>query len=253
MAGRRFYVNSLSLDRIEVDPDQAGHARKSLRLTVGDEVELFDGQGTIALGRIESIGKSMLVAITSHASVRPLKPRLSLAVALPKGDRAATLVESASQLGVDHLIPISTDRSVVEPGSGKQARFERIAIEAAKQCGRAWLMQIDPLTPLDSLLTHSSDPETLKLIADVQDMHDLSGPDVLTSKIKTAAQVIVLVGPEGGWTDAERAAANAAGFEAWQFGPHILRIETAALAAAAIIRCSQRVDGPTMKSTRDSQ
>ena len=244
MASRRFYVNDLAGSPIELAPDQASHARKSLRLAVGDPVELFDGRGGLVRGQVTLMGPTMQVAVEQRLRIAPVLPRLVLAVAVPKGDRAATLVEAAAQLGVDRLVPIITRRSVVDPGKNKQARFDRIAVEAAKQCGRAWMMRIDAPLPLDSVLGAAQNEAELRLMADVQDLQDAPDPADPASNIKGSEQVTVLVGPEGGWTDTERQAARAAGFEPWQFGPNTLRVEMAALAAAAIIRRTQRTPEP---------
>jgi len=257
MSLRRFYCPDLSADQVELDAEQAGHARKSLRLAEGREVELFDGAGTVAVGRITELTRRMVVAIGERRRIAPPTPTLDLATAIPKGDRAATLVEAAAQLGVDRLIPLLTDRGVVEPGRKKQDRFDRIAIEAAKQCGRSRLMTIAPPTRLDALLRQTD--HDLKLITDTPPaasddggvaasaamtnsadapapMQPLQTPDALRSTLSQADRVLVLIGPEGGWTDAERAAATDAGCRVWSFNANVLRVETAALAAAAILR-----------------
>jgi len=236
MALRRLYVCDLTARTVELDTDQAAHARKSLRLGLGDAVELFDGAGGVARGVISQMRPQMAVDVSDRTTVAAPTPGLTLAVAVPKGDRAATLVEAAAQLGVDRIVPLITERSVVAPGKNKQARFERIATEAAKQCGRAWMMNIDPPTNLTALLHEQPGKGELRLIADVQDVHAVYAPADWPSKMMKARQVRVLVGPEGGWTDAERAAAKKAGYHSWQFGPHVMRVETAALAAAAIVR-----------------
>lgn len=247
MATRRFYVTDCSASTLELDAEQTAHARKSLRLAVGDTVELFDGRGTVATGAIIALGRTMRVELAERHTVEPPRPKLTLACAVPKGDRAATLVEAATQLGVDRLAWLVTARSVVEPRPAKQARFERIAIEAAKQCGRAWLMPIDPPAPLAHVLAEPARPGELRLMADVQDLH--AGPtrgdgSSNINAVSAVSAVTALVGPEGGWTDAERTDARAAGYDPWRLGPHTLRVETAALAAAAIVRAAAFFNEP---------
>ena len=199
-----------------------------MRISPGDAVELFDGKGIVVAGKVVEAGRTVAIEITARQEVPPLTPRIELAVALPKGDRAAVLIEKASELGADRVIPLITDRSVVDPREGKLERLRRIAVESAKQCGRAWLMEVAEPIPLERALR---DPDyDLKLIADTVDAAGNSLPQPIPRS------VLVLIGPEGGWTDAERTAAADAGFQFWRLGPHVLRIETAALAAVAILR-----------------
>lgn len=232
MAHRRFYCPDLSASHLSLDNEQADHARRSLRLTAGDSVELFDGAGGVAEGRVAEVKKHVTIQILDRRQVDPLRPVIDLAVALPKGARADVLIEKASELGADRVIPLVTERSVVQPRDSKMRRFDRLCIESAKQCGRGHLMRIDePISLADVLKTADHD---LRLIADaalagetVQDMPNYPGQ---------AGRVVVLIGPEGGWSDPERQAARAAGFIAWRLGPLVMRIETAALAALAILR-----------------
>ena len=229
MATPRFYCSNIGQHAAEIDGEQADHARRVLRLTAGSGVELFDGHGTVADGVVEAVGRVMRVAITERRTVAATSPRIDLAVAIPKGDRAAMLVEKAAELGADRLIPLITERSVVTPGRGKIQRFERIAIEAAKQCHRAWVMRIAEPTDFNHLLKRCE--ATHRLICDI--VGDTQSAGLSTD---AASNVMVLIGPEGDWTDSERQAAVDAGFVRWRLAPHILRVETAALAALAILR-----------------
>lgn len=235
MPSRRFYSPDLSPARIELDPTQSSHARKVLRLSQGDAVELFDGAGTVADGRVAEVRKTLTVELTERRSVPRPQFGIDLAVAVPKGDRADTLIEQASQLGADRLIPLLAKRSVVEPRANKLRRFERLAVESAKQCGRAWLMEIEPPTPLNKLL--KSADQGMKLLADgtVAKGHTLQ--QALADRAQNLPQrVLVLIGPEGGWTRNEKDRAREAGFLACRLGPHNLRVETAAAAALAVLR-----------------
>jgi len=227
MTMHRFYLTDLDGDIVQLDAEQSQHARKSLRLGAGDEVELFDGRGTVAAGHIEQAGKQMNVAISQRLTLTRPRPRIELATALPKGARADVLIEKASELGADRIIPLITERSVVDPRSGKLDRFRRLAIESAKQSERAWLMEVAEPTPLNALLQNNQ--ADLKLLADLTD-------DAAIRVLPTLNKVIVLIGPEGGWTDDERIAAKDHGFVPWRFGPNVLRTETAAIAAVAILR-----------------
>ena len=236
MAVRRFYCAEIGGEAIELDDAQAAHARKALRLREGDAVELFDGAGGVAEGRISALGPRLVVAVTGRRTVPRPTPTLDLAAAIPKGDRAATLIEAAAQLGVDRLIPLVTERSVVDPGAKKRQRFERIAADAARQSERAWVMAVDPPTDLPALLRRAD--HDLKLLCDVpaEAVQPLQGAGEAGARMAEARRALVLVGPEGGWTADERRAAAAAGCLAWTFSDNVLRVETAALAAAAILR-----------------
>jgi len=249
MALRRFYLSDLDEPTVQLGEDEARHARKSLRLAEGDRVELFDGGGTVARGTIERLAREMTVRIDERRHDPPPRPRLDLAVAVPKGARADELVESLVQLGADRLVLMRTDRSVVDPRRGKLERLERIAIEAAKQCGRSHLMAVEPTADFDRVIAEAD--HEVRLMADlpdetandaadssrpVQNLHPASAQWEWITRLKSASSLLVLVGPEGGWTGRERETAQKAGFEPWRLGPYVMRIETAAAAAAAIVR-----------------
>lgn len=237
MSARRFYHPDLHAQVIELDDAQAQHARKVLRLSVGDTVSLFDGSGGAATGRISRCDKRVEVTITERRTAPWLKPTIELAVCIPKGDRAGFLVEKASELGADTLIPLLATRSVVDPGEGKIERFARMATESAKQCGRPWVMQV--AEPIDFAKLIASAEHDVKLIADVPESSGVPGvhsEQIMPGQFAEAGRLIVLIGPEGGWTDEERKAAFSSGFRPVRLGPHVMRIETAALAALAILR-----------------
>lgn len=230
MPSLRFHVADLASDHVLLGKDESQHARKVMRIRVGDAVELFDGAGAVATATVSAVGRDVELRISERRYVPRLKPVIDLAVAMPKGDRAAVLVEKAGELGADRLIPLVTERSVVHPREGKLERLRRIATESAKQSGRAWLTEIAEPVDLGRLLAEAD--HDAKLITDTtaqQSQADGTNP-------ASCDRVIVLVGPEGGWTHEERCAATAAGFRPWRLGPYILRIETAALAALAILR-----------------
>jgi 16S rRNA (uracil1498-N3)-methyltransferase len=156
-------------------------------------------------------------------------PRIELATAIPKGPRADAMVNDLAQLGTDLLIPLITQRSVVHPRDNKLERFAKAAAEAAKQSGNTHFMQISEPTDFADALDCDAE---LKLIADpyAESLGDLA------AQLKLVNAVRILIGPEGGLTDQELAAARDAGFTPWCYSPNILRIETAAIAAVAILR-----------------
>lgn len=214
-------------DPVEITGEEAHHAARVKRLEVGEPIELLDGHGAVAraeIAEIVKLGKKGGWAV--HARVveidrRPQpSPALRLLSAAPKGPRLETMTDQLSQLGVAAWAPLYTKRSVVDPREGKLDRLTRVTLEAAKQCGRAWAMTIEPGERFSDTLAPGV------ILADASgEPYEPTGDDALT----------LLVGPEGGWTDEELAAARAAGARVVGFGRHVMRIETAAVAAAGIV------------------
>lgn len=237
MAVRRFHLDGLEAGLIELSGDQAEHARRVLRLTAGDVIQLFDGQGRLADGTVMHIGRTMTVQVGEVRACERRRPWIDVAAAVPKGARADTLIEKLSELDADRLQPLVTERSVVDPGGGKLQRFERIALESSKQCGRLWVMQIAAPAPIEKVLGRSD--HDVKLLADAPGPEGGAGLEVVIGyppRMAGASRVLVCIGPEGGWTTRERQLAREAGCVAWHFAPNVLRIETAAAAAVAILR-----------------
>ena len=214
---------------VTLDADQTHHARRVLRLEPGAPIELFNGKGTIAEGNIESWAKEATVRITRADFAPPPRPQLELAVCLPKGPRAGDMVNQLSQLGVDRIIPLRTERSVVKPRPGGSQRLQRAAVAAAKQCRRRYLLTVTDPADLGQVLDGGYE---LKLIADAagRPLADLA------DRIAGARRLLILIGPEGGWTEDELATARQAGCLPWCISAHVLRIEAAAAATAAIAR-----------------
>jgi len=233
--------------------DETRHARKVLRLAVGAEVELFNGEG--ALARAQLIGYESGKAFCRVLNVEqfsPIRPALHIACAIPKGSHAEDMVNQLAQLGVDRFIPLHTQRSVVTPRETKLDRLQRHAQEAAKQCGRLYMMHIEPMQPMEQVLTRDA---TLRLMlepkrgeADVpaEDPWADAAREARTAAIwvdhtwhqqlSSVDSVLLIIGPEGGWTQEELTAGQHAGFDRWHINTNTLRIETAAIAAAAIVR-----------------
>jgi 16S rRNA (uracil1498-N3)-methyltransferase len=215
-----------------LDREQSRHGRTVLRLSVGDAVELIDGQGAVGLGRVvryERGSGAMVCRIEQIEQVQPPRPRIVVAAALPKGPHADAMVDQLSQVGADELIALRSAYSVVDPRDAKIAKFQRRAIESAKQCRRAWVMQVTEPMDFAAILDR---PGVAGLILQPGPMAAITtSPPWLSVQ-----ELLLLLGPEGGWSDTELADAQAAGFTPWSVSPHILRIETAAVAAVALLR-----------------
>ncbi len=231
---RRLHVSQLSPGDVRLSEREAHHARDVLRLVAGDEVELFDDAGNTAHGVVrEADASGVTVAVATIREASRSMFSIAVASAVPKGDRADWLVEKLSELGVDRFIPLQTDRSVVLPtGKGKRDRWLRLAIESAKQSRRTGVMQIDELTPLDRVV-QSIDQQSAGWFFSTEEEGAVPIRDVLQSI--PAKEIVLLIGPEGGWTSQEIAAMSERNLTPVRLTATILRVETAAVAAAAIV------------------
>jgi 16S rRNA (uracil1498-N3)-methyltransferase len=211
--------------RVELDAGQANYLGNVLRMGAGDPLLLFDGSSGEWLARITESGRKRMV-LTAECRTRDPEtiPDVWLAFAPVKRAQTDWLVEKATELGVARLLPVMTRRTVAE--RVKIERLQAIAIEAAEQCGRTRLPEIaDPL-PLTKLLDER-EPGRILYFAD-------EGGGEAVAKAFRPGPALILTGPEGGFTDEERAAVRAApNSVAVSLGPRILRAETAALAALA--------------------
>lgn len=199
------------------------------RLRVGDIVEVFDGQGFATRSEIVAIGHgSVELEILSVLPDRAAPLRLTLATAVPKGERFDWLVEKATELGVERLIPIATARSVVQPGAVKLDRLRRSIIEACKQCRRDRLMILE--APMDWACVVEMANHPLRFLADHDGAASFAWP-----ALERGQAAILAVGPEGGFAPAERDLALKAGWMAICLGIHTLRIETAGVAGCAAL------------------
>jgi 16S rRNA (uracil1498-N3)-methyltransferase len=209
---------------VTLDAMQANYLGNVLRLGAGAELLLFDGETGEWLARIaEAAKKRMSLSIGRKTREPEIIPDLWLAFAPVKRAQTDWLVEKATELGAARLVPVMTQRTVAE--RVRLDRLESIAIEAAEQCGRTRVPQIIAPMPLRRLV-EELDPARHFYFADE------NGGEPLTSACEEGPAVI-LVGPEGGFTEEERAFVRASGATAISLGPRILRAETAALAAIA--------------------
>lgn len=221
---------------VTLSAEESRHAVRVLRLRVGDAVELFDGRGNLRLARVDSVSRDAVTCTLEptigQSQASPATP-IILATAIPKGPAAQSMVDMLSQIGVDVLQPLITERSVVDPREGKLDKWRRQAIESAKQCGRLHVMQIKPPTRLHELCA----AQTVDPTAGAEEIRCILLPDGQTTPPKWHASVrrcLLLVGPEGGFTPQECEQAHTAGFVPWRIGEHVMRIETAAVVAGAL-------------------
>ena len=228
MSGRFYHPEASLGRRVRLAHNEGHHLATVMRARIGDVVTLFDGQGHEFDARVTGLFKGTveLEVVAQRAVSRELPWPVALAVALPKGERQKWLVEKATELGVQRVIPLRTERGVAQPGAEAIARLRRVVIEASKQCGRNHLMQVEEPRPCTDFFG-TEDARGQRWLADP------SGRPLAEAARQACGPVCCAVGPEGGFTEAERAAALAAGWEAVSLGPRILRVETAAIALAA--------------------
>jgi 16S rRNA (uracil1498-N3)-methyltransferase len=210
---------------VDLDAAQANYLGNVMRLKEGAQLLVFDGSSGEWLARISEAGKKrMALAVERRTREPETVPDVWLAFAPVKRTQTDWLVEKATELGASRLVPVMTQRTVAE--RVKLERLEAITIEAAEQCGRTRLPGIAEPLPLKHLLEHR-DPSRTLYFADENGGE--WAPDAFT-----AGACMILTGPEGGFTDAERETIRAAPNSiAVSLGPRILRAETAALAALA--------------------
>ena len=233
MAERFYHAAPPIAGMVSLNEDESHHLSRVSRHQVGDFVIVFDGLGHEYDATIETIDKrSTTLHITeARHSPRSMPGRLVLASAIPKGDRFDMLLEKITELGVHQFIPLNTERGVVVPSAEKLPKWQRQTIEACKQSGRNQLPQIDEPKSLAAILADTALPS--------RRWQSVPGSMVsLQERLYRPDQprdLLILVGPEGGWTKSELALAAENGVQTIGLGPRILRIETACLAIAATV------------------
>lgn len=228
-------------DRVRVTGPEARHAVQSMRLGPGEAVDLGDGRGRHAVGVVHSTGMDLLEVTVEHVRSEPSTlPRLVLLQALAKGDRDLLAVQTATELGVDAVIPWQAERSIVrwkgERAAKAHAKWVSTVQSAAQQARRALVPEVRDLV---------QGPEAARLAVPgtvVVVLHeDATQPwgDIVREHLLAATQVqevILAVGPEGGISPAEVAALTEAGAHLAVLGPHVLRASTAGPAALAVLQ-----------------
>ena len=227
----RFYCpDPPQAGRYRLAPEESRHLARVCRIGVGDRVEIFDGRGfaTSAEVIVASPDRAELIAVGDPMLARPAACSLALATAIPKGDRFDWLVEKATELGVDRLIPIVAERSVVVPRGTKLDRLRRSVIEASKQCGRSRLMELSE--PLEWPAVARGFAGARRFVADPRGL-----PSVRWPSIPAGSEIVLAVGPEGGFAGAESDLAVSHGWIPIRLADNILRVETAGLAGCAAL------------------
>ena len=222
---RRLYLEpaEFATDEVRLTGPRARRLREVLRLRAGAELTVFDGGGfERAATLVSASGGAVLLALREQVPPAPEPPvPVVLVCAFPRAARGDWLVEKATEIGVAQLVPLEADRSVMRAGEGRIARWQRIAIEAAEQCGRALIPRIGGEPPAGATLV-VADPEASS-----------TARALLGAQPRPPAAIVLQIGPEGGWTPEELAAFDRAGALRCSLGPRLMRVETAAIVAAS--------------------
>jgi 16S rRNA (uracil1498-N3)-methyltransferase len=238
----RFYcpLPLVSGQVVDLPPTAARHVQV-LRMQPGHTLTLFNGEGGEFSAEVQHMGRSdVRVLVGEHRDVEcEAACQVHLAVGMPANERMDWLVEKATELGVHRITPLMTERSVIrltgERAEKKQAHWQAVAASASEQCGRNRVPVIDMPERLDAWLARQT--AQADVVHGVLSLHASTQPlNALREGAATTAKSWVLLnGPEGGLTDAEDAAARAKGFTALSLGERVLRAETAALGALALL------------------
>jgi 16S rRNA (uracil1498-N3)-methyltransferase len=240
----RFYLapEDWNPDALTLTGTEAHHCRNVLRLDAGDKIVVFDGRGRELTAEIASADSSEIRLRKLHeAKTPPLRCQITLAQAIPKGKNMDLIVQKAVEIGAAEIAPILSARTVVrldeESASGKQSKWQTIAIEAAKQCGQNWLPKVQAPQTMSQFFQQSRR-------FDLQLIGSLQSDAVHLKKILAEysaehgdrpANVLMLVGPEGDFTPAELSLARSHGCCPITLGPIVLRVETASIYCLSVL------------------
>jgi len=240
MALHRFYISPArwNPETLALDEEEAHHCTDVLRLGVGERLVAFNGQGTEATAEIVTVQKRSVGLKTLSVQKTPPPPaRLTLCQAVPKGKNMELIIEKATELGAAEIIPILSDRTVVRLDAAealrKQEKWQRIAIEACKQCGQNWLPNVRGPVTMERLLAAKPSADLL-LIAAIEDgARRLK--EILADQPRLPGSAFICIGPEGDFTPAEVGLAKSYGCLPMTLGPIILRTETAAIYSLSVL------------------
>lgn len=246
---RRFFVADVVEDKIKIDGSDAHHIRRVLRYKLGDKLIVVDGSGKVMEAFIIEISDEMVIAevkeVLDNNTESPIE--LILAQCLPKGDKMDLVVQKAVELGVSTIYPIVSENCVVKYDEKKkmarQIKWQKIADEAAKQCGRTILPTVESVTELKIFLENID--SNLEALMCYEGEAEEPIKKILAESL--ANRFLVLIGPEGGFTKNEVEICQKAGLKIATLGKRILRTETAAIAASAIVMYEKGDLGAMMK------
>lgn len=225
--------NNMTDDRAIITGDDVRHINKVLRLNIDDEIILFDDLGNEYISRILNIGKTAVeTRIVSKYKVNRESPiKLTLLQALTKGDKMDLIVQKATELGVEKIVPVVTVRSYVR-NTRKIDRWQKIADESIKQCAR----NLSPKVHNEEKFEHAVNKYRSDLNILFFEINDGNSLNDLQKQNLHPKTITLVIGPEGGFTNSEALYARNSGYYVLNLGPRVLRSETASITALAIIQ-----------------
>jgi 16S rRNA (uracil1498-N3)-methyltransferase len=240
----RFYIapENWNPQALNLRDAEAHHARDVLRMKRGDRAVLFNGRGREITAEVVDLAKDEVqFRKLTEIETQPLRCRLTLGQAIPKGKNMDLIVQKAVEIGAVEIAPLISERTIVDldekEAEQKRAKWQQVAIEAAKQCGQNWLPAVNPPRKLkkffadegahDLRLIGSLQPDALHLKQILSDYRERRGD--------RPGRVLMMIGPEGDFTPAELALAKTHGCQPITLGPIILRVETAAIYCLSVL------------------
>ncbi|MGP1346683.1 MAG: RsmE family RNA methyltransferase [Phycisphaerales bacterium] len=231
---------------VVIDGDEARHAVRVRRAQRGQRVVLFDAAGLVGEGVVAAAHRELVVRIERSGTAERLRPRIDVISATPKGPRLDKMIDQLSQVGVGSWSAMSTAYGVVDPRETRLERMERIALESAKQSGRAWALELGEKIGFEQGIERAAGA-TVGILCDGSgdrlDGRSAAGRALVGLGERGEGSVVALVGPEGGFTPEEVATARDRGVFVVSLGPTVLRIETAAVVAAGVVGALAGVRG----------
>lgn len=226
--------NQIDNNEARISGTDYKHMVKVLRLKPGDEITLFDSNSTEYQGKIREIGKrEIFIDIESSNKVNTESPiEITLLQGLPKADKMDYIIEKATELGVTRIVPVITGRSQIRDRDRKK-RWERIALEASKQCGRTKPTIIENTLEFEEAVKIYAKKE-LAIILHVES--EVMAKSYIKKSLQAPQNIVLFVGPEGGFTDNEVLLGNKMGFISLGLGPRVLRTETASISVLSVIQ-----------------
>jgi 16S rRNA (uracil1498-N3)-methyltransferase len=240
----RFYIapENWNVDALTLSGSEAHHARDVLRMKRGEKLVVFNGRGReITAEIVDGTGDNIALLKLHEAETAPLRCRITLGQAIPKGKNMDLIVQKAVEIGASEIAPILSDRTVVhvdpESAAQKQTKWQQVAIEATKQCGQNWLPQVRAPRKLSEFFAEGAKFD-LQLVGSLQsDARHLKKilADYSAEHPQLPASVLMLVGPEGDFTPAELGLARSHGCRPITLGPIVLRVETASIYCLSVL------------------
>ncbi|HXK07877.1 MAG TPA: RsmE family RNA methyltransferase [Verrucomicrobiae bacterium] len=232
MARRRFFVDAIRGGGAELRGEEARHLTRVLRVEPGQRFEISDNQQAWLAEVVEARGEHVRFQTVEPIAQTPPPARITLCAALIKFDRFEWMLEKATELGVERMVPFEaarTDKGLFEAARKRVERWQRIARESSQQCRRTRMPEILPAARFTAALKEHAGHRYF--------LDEGDAPPLLREIPEERQETVALItGPEGGWTEAEREAARGAGWTAVSLGPLVLRAETAVCAAVAVIQ-----------------